>query len=86
MKDIKLFVLGGCPYCIKALDFQNQLIASRPEYAALSIEIIDEQLQKEVADSFDYYYVPTYYVDGKKVHEGAIDKDGVAAVLKSALE
>ena len=37
------------------------------------------------AERFDYYYVPTYYVEGKKMHEGVATKEKVEAVLRSAL-
>ena len=40
----------------------------------------------EVADAFDYYYVPTFYVDGVKVHEGGIYPEEVEKILRSALE
>lgn len=40
----------------------------------------------EVADRYDYYYVPTFYVGDKKVHEGGIMPDEVEAVLRMALD
>jgi hypothetical protein len=31
----------------------------------------------DIADQYDYYYVPTYYLDGIKFHEGIPEqKDG----------
>ena len=47
--------------------------------------MIEESEQPEVADAFDYYYVPTFYVDGVKVHEGGIYRGG-GKILRSALE
>ena len=40
----------------------------------------------QVADRYDYYYVPTFYVGDKKVHEGGIMHDEVEAVLRMALD
>ena len=48
--------------------------------------MIDELAEPEVADRYDYYYVPTFYVGDKKVHEGGIMPDEVEAVLRMALE
>ena len=48
--------------------------------------MIEESEQPAVADAFDYYYVPTFYVDGVKVHEGGIYPEEVEKILRSALE
>ena len=42
--------------------------------------------QPALADTFDYYYVPTFYVDGVKVHEGGVYPEEVEKILRSALE
>jgi hypothetical protein len=48
--------------------------------------MVDENMEAQFADSLDYYYVPTYYVDGRKIHEGAVSKDDVRAVFDAALK
>ena len=50
------------------------------------VAMIEESEQPAVADAFDYYYVPTFYVDGVKVHEGGIYPEEVEKILRSALE
>ncbi|MEG1611277.1 MAG: glutaredoxin domain-containing protein [Alistipes sp.] len=85
MKPIKLFYLKTCPFCRKALGYLDELRAANPDYAAIEIEMIEESEQSDLADSFDYYYVPTFYIGGEKVHEGGIYKDEVEEVLKKAL-
>ena len=52
----------------------------------IEIRMIDELAEPEVADRYDYYYVPTFYVGDKKVHEGGIMPDEVEAVLRMALD
>ena len=52
----------------------------------MEIDTVEESEQPEIADRYDYYYVPTFYVDGKKVHEGGIFKEEMEAVLRKALE
>lgn len=57
-----------------------------PEYRNIPIELVEETLQAELADTYDYYYVPTFYIDGKKMHEGGIYKDEVKKILDSVLD
>jgi protein-disulfide isomerase len=54
-------------------------------YKDIEIEMIEETEQPELADRFDYYYVPTFYIDGEKLHEGGIFPDEVEAIFKKAL-
>ena len=69
MKPVKLFYLQSCPFCKKALRYIEEAKAAHPELAAVNIEMIEESEQPDVADTFDYYYVPTFYVDGVKVQD-----------------
>lgn len=86
MKPILMFMLKECPYCKKALNWMDELKKENPKYAELEIQIVDEQEQAELAEQYDYFYVPTYYVDGEKVHEGAATKEIVKQVFDKALE
>jgi Glutaredoxin and related proteins len=84
MKPIKLFYLRQCPFCKKALLYIDEL-KQQDAYKDIQIEMIEESEQPEVADQYDYYYVPTFYVDGEKVHEGGIFPNEVEELLKKAL-
>ncbi|MBE6177817.1 MAG: thioredoxin family protein [Alistipes sp.] len=86
MKRIQLFYLKNCPFCKKALRYIEEAKAAHPELAALEIELIEESEEPEVADRYDYYYVPTFYIDGVKVHEGGIYPDEMEPLLRKALE
>lgn len=85
MKRITLFYLENCPFCKKAMAAIDEL-KKQDWYKDIEIEMIEESKQPEVADKYDYYYVPTFYIDGRKVHEGGIFPDEVKAVLEQALE
>jgi hypothetical protein len=50
----------------------------------VEIEMIDESVEKELADSYDYYYVPTFYLNEEKLHEGGIFKNEVKSLLEKA--
>lgn len=86
MKKILMFTMERCPYCVRARRWMEELAAENPGYAKLEIEIIDELEQPELADTYDYWYVPTYYVDGVKLHEGVPTKDIVRGVYLAASE
>lgn len=85
MKKITMFTLKTCPFCLQALGFMDALFAENPKYLALEIENIDENEHPDISDRHDYYYVPTYYVDGVKLHEGAANLDSVRRVFDAAL-
>ena len=86
MKPVKLFYLKNCPFCKNALRYIEEARAAHPELAAVGIEMIEESEQPEVADRYDYYYVPTFYVGGEKVHEGGIYPEELERVLRRALD
>ena len=86
MKPIILFYQARCPFCKRALKYIDELKEEHPELQMLSIEMIEETQQPDVADRYDYYYVPTFYIDGVKAHEGGIYKNEVEALLRQAME
>lgn len=86
MKNVKFFYLKQCPFCKKAIRYIEELKAQYTELACVDIEMIEESEQADVADKFDYYYVPTFYVDGVKEHEGGIYPEEVEKILRKALE
>jgi thiol-disulfide isomerase/thioredoxin len=84
MKPIKLFYLKNCPFCKRALSYIDEL-KKREEYKEIVIEMIEESEEPEIADRYDYYYVPTFYVEGEKVHEAGITQDEVEDIFKKVL-
>lgn len=63
----------------------EEAMEREPELRKLKIELVEETEQPEFADKFDYYYVPTFYVGGEKVHEGGIFAEEVVEILRSAM-
>jgi glutaredoxin len=86
MKDVLMFITAWCPYCQKALAMIDQVRDENDAYKDVAITIIDEEKEKKYADQFDYWRVPTFYVDGVKVHEGAATLDCIRNVFKKAVE
>ena len=69
MKSVKMFYRQGCPYCRAAFEALEDLKKEKPEFSQIPIEFIDENEKPEIADSYDYYYVPTVYVGERKSFE-----------------
>ena len=78
MKELKVFILKGCPYCqiaLKALD--------KAMFKDVNVIVIDERENPEIAEEYDYYYVPAFYLDGVKIHEVVIDKKEAERLVSS---
>ena len=84
MKKILMFVMQGCPHCANARSYMQELYEQHPEYRDLDIEIIDEVQHPDIANQYDYYYVPTYYLDGEKFHEGIPNREMVSDLFQKA--
>ena len=82
MKEIEIFYLAGCPYCRNARKAIDELTAENAAYAALPLRWIEESRERELADSRDYYYVPTLYHEGEKLYECS-PRDGYEAIKDS---
>ena len=85
MKKVLLFHFESCPFCRYARRWMREALEEDPALQAVEIEMIDEQLCPDIANRYDYWFVPTFYVDGKKAHEGACTKTKVVEILKQAL-
>ena len=87
-KEILLFSRDDCGYCAKAHKAIAELKAENPAYGTLSLE---ETREPEFIEKFDYYAVPTLYLDGVKKFEAHIGmgydeiKDAVKRVFDEAL-
>ena len=85
MKKVLLFHFESCPFCRFARRWVREAMEEEPALQAVEIELIDEQLCPGIARQYDYWYVPTFYVDGEKMHEGVCTKQKVVEILRKAL-
>ena len=86
MKELNYFRLAYCPHCLRANGYLEELKKENPEYCKIPIRIIDEGKDRKTANSYDYYYVPCFYMGEEKLHEGVPTKECIRAVLDRALE
>ena len=83
---VVMFMLKNCPYCKEADRYIEQLCSENPVYSDIEIARIDEKENALHATKYDYFYVPSFYINEVKIHEGAITKDEMKEVLDKALE
>jgi len=86
MKKVKVFYMEGCPHCRRAFKILDELKANNPEYAKIHMEYIDENKDVKAANAHDYYYVPRFYMDEVKLHEGVPTVEKIERVLKEAIK
>lgn len=84
--ELELFILKNCPYCIEAQKWCGELVRDNPEYGKINIKTIDERAERELADRYDYYYVPAFYCGKRKLHEGAATKEKIKKVFDDCLK
>lgn len=80
-----MMVLDTCPYCKQAFQMMEQLRKSHPEYDGVKIDVIEEQREPEKTEGYDYWYVPTFFVGGKKIMEGVPTLEKVDEMFREAL-
>lgn len=85
MNTLYMFVTSWCPYCKKALSWMKELEAENPAYKDINIKIVDEEEETEIARKFDYYYVPTYFLNEEKLFEGVPTKEIIKGVYDKSL-
>ena len=69
MKELTMFYLDDCGYCAKARQALDELFQENPAYAAIPLRRIEESREPALADSRDYYYVPSLFWRGEKLSE-----------------
>ncbi len=90
MQEVTMFYLESCGYCDKARRALEALYAADPGYREVPLTRIEESQQPEIADQYDYYAVPSFFVDGEKRFEARLFMsyedilDGVRQVIDYA--
>ncbi len=75
MKKLTIFYLENCPYCRNAKRALEELRQENAQYAKAEVEWIEESKEAELAEKFDYYYVPAAFLDGRKLYEAKPGED-----------
>ena len=88
MKTLIWLHMSGCPYCRIADEVYEELKSESPQFAEVEVEKINESFHPKKAAEFDYYYNPSFFVDGEKVFETSPGdgRETIKAGLRKALE
>jgi len=86
MKKMMMFYLPSCPYCRRADQMTEELLRQEPKYRAIELERIDESRETALAEQYDYYYVPAYFVGKQRLFSGAPEREDIERVYREALE
>ena len=70
---------------IKQAILKNEL-KEEDKYKDIYIRIIDKSKESNISSNYDYYYVPTFYLDDKKYHEGIVSKDTIKKLFDEVLD
>lgn len=69
MKPLTVMYLENCPYCRKARKAVDALIGENPEFRSVPLTWIEESEQPALADSYDYWRVPSVFMGEEKLFE-----------------
>ena len=83
MKELLFFMLPGCPHCNLARRLISEVMRDKG-YDDITVKEIDERKNAAYAEKFDYYLVPSFYLDGVKLHEGHAERGDIERVLDAA--
>ena len=85
--EILLFHLDNCMFCKKAKKHFDEIINEKPEFRDVfsSFEWVEESVEEARAGKYDYYFVPACYINGEKVHEGAMSYQQAEKILELAI-
>lgn len=84
-KGVMLIVRRACPHCEKAIEDMRELEKANPEFKDVDIDVVDDRETPEAVAGLDYYYLPTFFVGGEKVHEGKATDEDLTKVYRAAL-
>lgn len=82
---MKLFILEHCPHCKRARAWIEELYEENSKYRDIPLEVIDEDKESEIAESYDYYYVPCFFDGDTKLHEGVARKEIIKDIFDNYL-
>ena len=69
MKEVLMFVMRGCPYCMRAKKALKMLELEDARYGEVPVRVVDENREPETAARYDYYNVPSMFIEGEKKYE-----------------
>jgi len=69
MPKLTVFYLEHCPYCHSARRAAEALKSEDGRYGEIELDWIEESRAPERTQGYDYYYVPSIFLDHEKLYE-----------------
>lgn len=85
MANITLYHFEGCPACAHAKAWMKELREEKPELRDVPVELVDVHKTPGFKAPEPFYYVPTFFVDGRKALEGAVTKENIERIMRMGL-
>lgn len=91
MKELRIFYLKNCPYCRRAEKALAELVKEKQEYRSITVDWVEESQQADLANQYDYYYVPSIFAGREKRYEAspledfAAIKENIRTALDAAM-
>ncbi len=79
------FYLKTCPHCRRADEMIAQLLEEEPAFRGVEVQKIEENEHPEIADRYDYWYVPCFFLGEEKLFEGVPSREKIRGVFEKAL-
>ncbi len=71
MKPLTIMYLSHCPYCRNAKKALAELLDETPAYREVPLVWIEESEQPLLADKYNYWRVPSIFMEEKKLFEAS---------------
>ena len=84
MPQITLYHFEGCPACRNTKQWIEQLRSEKPELKDVDILMVDVHKTPGFKAPAPFQYVPTFFVDDRKVLEGDVSKDKIEYLMRAA--
>lgn len=79
------FYLKSCPYCRRADEMIARLMQEEPAFREVETEKIEETEHPEIAETYDYWYVPCFFLGKEKLMEGVPTEEKIRTAFARAL-
>lgn len=86
MSTLTLYHFEGCPACGHAKEWIRELQAEKPELSQAKVEQVDVYKTPGFRPPAPFQYVPTFFLNGRKLLEGAVTKDKIEEMLRLAIQ
>lgn len=85
-KEIVFIFMKECPYCRRADGLIEEFKKENPKYGDIKITKLEDGSPEAQKYGKDYYYVPSMFVEGKKLYEahpGETEEESRESVRKT---